>query len=167
VVVETNITIEYRAKTFNFLLTPSFTGHRPVDKRLAQCVDRYVGFSQSSIMFLRDHDFHMDQAFKHGVSYLSQSETQELGGKFLQTFDKLDPTDRLVLTDYDQQAIDFYNHAMNIINHWYTSKPREVSDWYHDQVSEVDPLTNCKAGILQYHESAWRQTECASSTHCQ
>lgn len=139
-----------------------------MDKRLAKCLDRYVGFSQSSVMFLRDHDFHMDRAFRDGVSYLSQTEITKLTSKFLHPFDKSDPADRLDLTDYDQEAIDFHNYAMNIINDWYTREPREVSVWLlgtmHSSIRSQS-TNEVEAYILQYHEPARRTTKCTSSAH--
>lgn len=117
---------EYHARTFTFLLTPSFTGKQFVDHQLAKVLDRYIGFSQSSIMFLRDHGFHMDRAFECGVSYLSRAEIDELRKTFLTPIGWLDPTERINIGGFDQQAIDFYNYALKIIQDWFTDKSREV-----------------------------------------
>ena len=129
-------------------------GRRPVDKRLARCLDRYVGFSQSSIMSLRERDIHMDEAFKNGVPYLSQSETAQLGSKFLQPSEKTDPTDRLTMSDYDKEAIDFYNYAAAIIHTWYTSEPRPVRIWGHCLSMQSQSTNRLEAAVLQYYEPA-------------
>ncbi|OIW33380.1 CAF1-domain-containing protein [Coniochaeta ligniaria NRRL 30616] len=119
------LTKAYHARTFNFLITPSFTGTRTIDHRLARVLDRYVGLSHNSVIFLREHDFDMDRAFKDGVSFLSMHEMAELGPKFLHyNPDAIDPADRVVLADHDQEAIDFHGYVHRIIDEWYTSMPR-------------------------------------------
>ncbi|KAB5558163.1 CAF1 family ribonuclease-domain-containing protein [Coniochaeta sp. 2T2.1] len=121
-------TKDFRASTFNFLLNPSFIGDRPVDKRLAKVLDRYVGWSQSSVMFLRDNGFEVARAFQDGVPYLSQGEVRELmEGSFLNPSGQGRPEHRLNLAEYDIEATYFQNYARQSIREWYTSRPPQSS----------------------------------------
>jgi poly(A)-specific ribonuclease len=117
---------EYRTENFNFSITPSVVGTAPIDGTLARIVDRYIGFSSSSMLFLKQNHFNMESAFKNGIPYLSKEEIELLKRKFLQPYGWVDPNHKVNLTDYDQEAIDFYNYALGLIHTWYDSKFREV-----------------------------------------
>lgn len=163
------IATAYYARTFNFLITPSFTGNSSVDHQLAQFLDRYVGFSQRSVMFLRDHGFQMDRAFKDGVSYLSRTEILELNKRFLRPHssvsDAIGPTDRVVLADHGQEAIEFHIYAYGLINAWFTNRSYNVRSSSAEQPFDADQLTELETLVCEYHESTWRQTEPPSSAY--
>ncbi len=109
--------VGYNARTFNCALTPLFINTSSVANLLAKTLDRTVTFSYKALLFLQCHSFSLQDAFAHGVPYLSRQENEQLKERFLQHPNSR-ATGRLDMNTQDIETREFCASVRNQIGSW-------------------------------------------------
>lgn len=106
-------------------MTPLCATTTKTERQLADFLDRKVTFSQSTSMFLREHNFDISSALGKGVPYLSREELRLVEMGFLRQPRPKDQTVNMEILD--RIDLEFLEEVKSCIYDWLKTASQKVS----------------------------------------